>query len=118
MHRNIRRNMGYDDPKVNELSRDAQRALDSVYDITIHKATVVWNPPFNLSVPFFGGDPRLTSPELVECPRARNLTDPTILVTPGAGCAWEWVGNNNVRIDDVSGLTVGEKYELTFRVTG
>lgn len=108
---------GYADPKLNDLARDVQRGFDSIYDRTIHKVTIVWNGSFPLLVPYFGGDPRLKSPEFVRCERAKNLTDPTILVTPG-GVAFDWIGNNQVRIDAIHGLTFGEKYELTFEVVG
>lgn len=71
----------------------------------------------NLQVPFSGGVPRLKSPDFVDCKRARNLTDITILATPGP-TAFEWVGNGQVRVDAVNGLTVGHKYELVFEAVG
>lgn len=114
---NLRRSTGYDDPKANALARDVQKGFDGILDVTLHKFTIVWNPPHNMQVPFFGGDKRLSSPEIVRCDRARNLTDPLILTTPG-GVTWEWVGNNQVRLDEVSGLITGHQYELVFTVGG
>lgn len=117
MRRKIGKRSGFDDDHVNGLVKDLVSALDSVVDSTIVKTTVVWAPPFTLLVNHFGGDTRLNSPDLVECGRAVNLTDSTVLVAPG-GCAWAWVGQGQVRIDAVSGLTGGVKYELVFKVTG
>lgn len=114
---NLERTTGYADPRTNALARAVQKGFDGILDLTLHKFTTVWNPPHNVQVPFFGGDPRLTSPELVRCERARNLTDPLILTTPGGVC-WEWVGNNQIRIDEVSGLVNGHQYELVFTVIG
>jgi hypothetical protein len=117
MKRTIRRTGSYGDQKVNQLARDTQSGFDAILDQTVHKITAVWNPPLNIALPFFGNIPRQLSPDVVECKRAINLTDSTIRVTPG-GCAWEWLGNNQARIDAVSGLTVGSKYELTFVAVG
>lgn len=113
----ISKKAGYQDPLVNTLARDTQRALDSVLDLTVHPVTVVWAPPMNLNVPYFGGEPRLSSPAYVECKRAKNLSDPTILVTPGT-CSFEWIGSGQVRIDAAAGLTTGQKYELVFAAVG
>jgi hypothetical protein len=117
MHGNLRRSTGYEDGKVNALARDVQKGFDAIIDTSLHKFTIVWNPPHNLQVPFFGGDPRLSTPSIVRCDRARNLTEPLFLTTPG-GCTWEWVGNNQVRLDEVSGLINGHQYELVFTVVG
>lgn len=114
---NLRRSTGYDDPNVNAIARDVQKGFDAILDTTQHKFLVVWNPPHNLQIPFVGGDSRLSSPAIVRCDRARNLTDPLILTAPG-GVVWEWVGNNQVRLDAVSGLIAGYQYELTFQVVG
>lgn len=114
---NLRRSTGYDDGKVNALARDVEKGFDAILDTSLHKFTIVWNPPHNLQVPLFGGTARLTSPDIVRCERAKNLSDPTILVTPG-GVAWDWVGDNQVRLDAVSGLEPGYKYELTFEAVG
>ena len=113
MKRRLQNTNGYADPKVNSLARDTQAGFDSIYDRTKHKLTIVWNPPISLLVPYFGGDQRLKSPDYMLCTRAKNLTDSTILVTPG-GVAFDWIGDGQVRIDAVSGLTVGDKYELVF----
>lgn len=113
MKRRLKNTNGYEDPKVNSLARDTQAGFDSISDITKHKVTIVWNGSFSLLVPYFGGDLRLKSPEIVRCGRAKNLTDPTILVTPG-GVSFEWIGDGQVRIDAVHGLTLGHKYELVF----
>lgn len=117
MKRGVRNTNGYQDPQVNSLARDVQAGFDSIYDQTIHETTIVWNGSFPLLVPYFGGDTRLKSPKFVRCERARNLTDPTILVTPG-GVAFEWIGSGQVRIDAVNGLTIGHKYELVFTAVG
>lgn len=117
MHGSIRRGSGYEDGKVNALARDVQKCFDAILDVSLYKFSIVWNPPHNLQVSFFAGDPRLTSPAIVRCERARNLTDPLMLTTPG-GVAWEWVGDNQVRLDAVSGLVVGYLYELVFEAVG
>lgn len=117
MRNNLRRTGQYGDTKLNELARDVQRGFDSINDQTTHKITIVWNPPFLLLVPYFGGEPRTKSPDFVDCKRAVNLTDSTILVTPGS-CAFDWVGNGQVSITAAAGLTIGQKYELVFSVVG
>ena len=117
MRRKLGTSQGFQDPKVNDLAKDISAALASVLDSTLYKVETVWNPPFTLLVSFLGGDKRLNPPNFVMCPRARNLTDSTVLVTPG-GVSFEWVGDGRVRIDAVSGLTTGVKYELTFNVVG
>ena len=117
MRSKLQNTNGYGDPKVNSLASDVQRGFDAIVDMSIHKVTAVWAPPMNLLVPFFGGALRLKSPDYVRCDRAKNLTDPTILVTPGT-CAFDWIGNGQVRIDAAAGLTVGDKYELVFTAVG
>lgn len=117
MKRRLTNTNGFADPKVNALARDVQACLDSAEDRTRHKTTIVWNGSFSLLVPYFGGDLRLKSPDFVWCPRAKNLTDPTILVTP-AGVSFEWIGSGQVRIDAIHGLTLGHKYELVFEAVG
>ncbi len=113
----IRNVTSFADLQLVDTIKDVQRGFDAIVDMTTHKVTVVWAPPMNLLVPFFGGALRLKSPEYVRCDRAQNLTDPTILVTPGT-CAFEWVGQGQVRIDAAAGLTVGDKYELVFTAVG
>lgn len=117
MRLRVKKLADYGSPQLNQAVQDVQACLDTVLDSTVHKVTAVWQVPFVLRVPFSGGIDRLTSPAFVACHRAKNLTDGTILVTPG-GVAFDWVGNGQVRIDDVSGLTVGQKYELTFEAVG
>lgn len=117
MRSKLRNVNNYGDDKINRLARDVQAALDSVLELSVAKATIVWNPPFLLQIPFTEGSPRLTPPDVIRCERARNVTDGTVLVTPG-GCSWEFAAANQVRIDAVSGLTVGQKYDLTFTVVG
>ena len=116
MRKQVRRT-SYGDEKINQLARDVQGGFDAILDLTRHKVTVVWNPPYFLSMPFFDGTPRQVSPDVILCPKAKNLTDSTILVTP-AGCSFEWVGGGQARIDAVGGLTVGDKYELVFWAVG
>ena len=117
MKRKIRKSTGFADHLTSQLARDVQRGFDAILDETLHKVTIVWNAPIVLAVPFFGGEPRLSSPALVRCDRAVNLTNSQILVTPG-GVAWEWVGRNQVRIDAVDGLAPGSEYDLVFTVVG
>lgn len=114
---NFRRTTGYDDSKVNELCRDVERGFDAIVDLTVYKMSLVWNPPHNIQIPYFGGAPRLTSPDIVRCERAKNLTNPTWPTIPG-GADWDWVGNNQVRVNEVSGLVNGQKYDLVFMVMG
>lgn len=114
---NFRRTSGYDDAKVNALARDVERSFDAILDTTVHKFLIVWNPPHNMQVPLFGGTIRLNSPVDVRCVRARNLTDPLILTAPGS-VVWEWIGDNQVRLDEASGLITGHEYELTFEAVG
>jgi len=118
MRRHLRRRGGgYEDQRLNDLALDTQRCLDSVLDLTVVKTTIVWRPPHNIRVPYFGGEDRAVAPDIVRCERGRNLTDPTVLVTPG-GCSWEWASDGSVRVDSVAGLTTGQRYELTFSVIG
>lgn len=107
----------YGSPQLNTLARDVQAGFDSVLDLTVHKATLVWQPPFLLYAPYAEGLDRLSPPDVIRCERAVCVTDPTILVTPG-GCSWQWAGVSQARIDDVGGLTVGSRYDLTFTVLG
>jgi hypothetical protein len=117
MKAKVSKTTGYADPLVNSLARDVQSGFGAIVDLTVHKVSTVWNPPMTLAVPFFGGAPRVTSPAIVRCERGRNLTTPATLVLPG-GCSWEWAGDGRVRIDDVDGLTVGDKYDLVFSAVG
>ena len=117
MRNNLSNHTGFKDQLLINLVKDVQAGFDAISDETIHKVTIVWNPPVSLLVSYFGGGKRLRSPDYIRCERAVNLTDSTILVTPG-GVAFEWVGNGNVRIDAVSGLTVGDMYELVCSAGG
>ena len=117
MKKSIRNLGAFKDQLLVDTFKDVQSAFDAIVDKTLHEVTVVWAPPMNLRVPYFGGDLRLKSPKYVDCKRARNLTDSTILVTPGTA-SFEWVGGGNVRIDAVAGLTAGQKYELVFEAVG
>lgn len=114
---NFRRTTGYVDPKVNELCRDVERGFDAIVDITVHKVQQVWNPPHNLQIPYFGGAKRLNSPSIVRCDRAKNLTEPTWPTLPGSA-DWDWIGDGQVRLNEVSGLVNGHRYDLTFMVVG
>lgn len=113
MRNKIRNLAAFKEQLLVDTFKDVQSAFDAIFDRTIHKVTVIWNPPMNLAVPYFGGDSRLKSPDYVDCKRARNLTDSTVLACPGP-TSFEWVGNGQVRVDAVNGLTVGHKYELVF----
>lgn len=118
MRKKLRTSQGFQDPKVNELAKDISAGFASVLESTVYKVETLWNPPFTLLVPFLGGEKRLNPPDFVVCQRARNLTDPSVLVTPAGGTSFEWVGDGRVRIDAISGLTAGVKYELTLNVVG
>jgi hypothetical protein len=107
----------YGSTQLNELARDIQQGFDAILDQTTHRVTVVYDPPFKLAVPFFGGLKRQKAPDFVSCMRAVNLTDNTILVTPGT-CSFEWLGDGLVRVDAVAGLTTGQKYQLVFQAVG
>lgn len=113
----LRKTSSYGSTQLNELARDIQRAFDAILDQTTHKVTVVYSPPFSLAVPLFGGFERQKAPDFLACMRAVNLTDNTILVTPGT-CSFEWQGGGLVRVDAVAGLTPGHKYHLVFQAVG
>lgn len=116
MRKNLRKTVGFGDARIDALAKDCFRAFESISDVTIHVVDLTWNPPFSLLVPHFGGENRLTSPYIVRCDRAVDQSSDTI-VTPG-GCAWRWLGQGRVEIQEVSGLVVGTKYQLTFVVIG
>jgi len=117
MHGQARRSTGYNDGKVNALARDVQRSFDAILDTTTHRVVLVWAPPHDLAIPFFGGDKRLSTPQTVRCDRAKDLTEPSWSTTPG-GVSWDWRGGGQVHIYEVSGLIEGHNYELTFTVVG
>ena len=110
---------GYKDPDVTTLARDLQKGFDAVPDQRICYATVVWKEPWVLTVPpTVAAEPvRRNPPAALRCDRAVNLSDRSVLVTPG-GVSWTWLGNGQVQIDAVSGLVPGVQYDLVFTAVG
>jgi len=108
---------GFLDPNLNSLVRDILLCFSSIPDTDYFTFEVVWVVPFLMSVPTTGNKPRAVSPRLVSCGRAVDVANPTTPVDFGA-CHWNWVGNNNVSVENVIGLVAGTKYQLTFKVEG
>lgn len=110
---------GYKDPAVGQLARDVQAGFVRVLDACLCYVSVTWQEPFFLTVPSVlpNETTRKASPAVIRCERAVNVTDRQVLVCPG-GVSWEWAGGGKARLDAVSGLTVGMKYDLTFMAVG
>lgn len=116
----VSRQDGYTDPLTSQLAKDVQAGFTRVPDVCICYATgAVWSEPFLLSIPSVVPNEtvRKTPPATIKCTRAVNITDRNGLVAPG-GVTWEWAGSGRARLDAVSGLNPGVKYDLTFRVEG
>lgn len=100
------------DNVVRRFLQDLLATLASdVLDCTTYKLRVTWSVPFVLSA----GD-RRQSPEIVRVGRIQSLTDPNLTVTPGLP-RWTWTGDA-VRILDIPGLVVGQRYDIVFEVVG
>ncbi len=100
------------DNVVRRFLQDLLATLTSdVLDCTTYKLRVTWSAPFVLST-----GARRESPEIVRVGRIQSVADPNLTVSPGLP-RWTWTGDS-VRIADVPGLVVGQKYDIVFEVVG
>lgn len=105
----------FPDLKLNQVFRDILNSLQSVLDLNTYTVESKYTVPFDFRVPTFGGLPRLQTPDVVQCVRATPTDDPLTPVHLGA-TQWTWIGNGQVRVNDVAGLVVGCNYRLVFKV--
>lgn len=105
----------FPDVRLNQLVRDILFSIKSVLDLNTYVIESKWTVPLNFKVPTFGGFTRNQCPDVVRCVRATPSDD---LLTPVhfGETMWTWLGDGQVRIDDVEGLVIGCKYRLVFEV--
>lgn len=97
---------------------DVSKCLNTLPDVNLYSVKVVWKAPFELVCPLPSGNTRIGQPTGITLARATLVTDPTTVISWGAGTTWTWLGDDTARILDQAGLVEGVRYNLVFQVVG
>lgn len=100
-----------------KLFTDILKSLSNVLESSTYDIDVVWSEPSTIAVPLAGRVPRPVSPAICRLARAQIVGDLETPVNFGA-TAWKWLGQNQIQILHVDGLTPGVRYLLTFETVG
>lgn len=93
---------------VGEAFRDLYTTVNSLTQTSVVSLDgVAWALPFHIQSDHV--------PAAVTLVRARPYQQPGV-ISPGA-VDWTWI-NNEVRVDALSGLTIGTRYSLVFHLIG
>jgi len=110
--------LGREHQSLLKFLTDVSKCLNTAPDLNFYSSTVVWSPPFDLLCPLPSGNTRIGQPVGITLARATLVSDPTTVVSWGAGTTWVWRGNDTARILDQAGLVEGVRYNLVFQVVG
>lgn len=93
---------------VAEGLRDLEAVVKGITQVKkISRINQIYAPPFYLGFPFL--------PFAVVLGRAKNAKSPTY--TSASFIGWQW-DKSSIRVDEITGLIVGEPYDLNFLVFG
>jgi hypothetical protein len=91
---------------VGEALRDHDQTLRDIPTTTTVEAVFTYAPPFYLRAK--------KRPKTVTLDRTQPYKEPGLVAT--GMVSWTWKGSEGVRIDAIEGLSVGDRYQMTFRL--